>query len=132
MGLFDGVQRTIAERADQLVRALVQEADHRLRLRSPVDTGRFRGNWYIAQDVPDDAEQLGPFPTGPAAPRAVPPDVRAGGVTYITNTVPYAEELEYGRSQQAPGGMVRITAAELAPLAEQIATRIEVLGGERG
>ena len=42
--------------------------------------------------------------------------VKAGGVEYITNNLPYAERLEYGYSQQAPAGMVRVTAARFREL----------------
>lgn len=38
--------------------------------------------------------------------------VRAGGVCYITNNLPYIMALEYGHSKrQAPGGMARVTVA---------------------
>ena len=29
---------------------------------------------------------------------------------YLTNKLPYAQALEYGHSQQAPSGMVRVSA----------------------
>jgi hypothetical protein len=38
-------------------------------------------------------------------------EFKAGDTAYITNSLPYAIPLEFGHSQQAPGGMVRITVA---------------------
>ena len=38
---------------------------------------------------------------------------------YFCNNVPYAYPLEFGHSQQAPGGMVRVTAAEFQRLFDE-------------
>jgi len=35
---------------------------------------------------------------------------KVGQVFYYTNSMPYALKLEYGHSDQAPGGIVRLTA----------------------
>jgi len=34
--------------------------------------------------------------------------LKAGGVTYLSNNVPYIMPLEYGHSTQAPAGMARV------------------------
>ena len=39
-------------------------------------------------------------------------NLKAGGIYYITNNVPYIMRLEYGSSKQAPAGMARITVAK--------------------
>jgi len=89
-------------------------------LRSPVDTGRFRGSWNVSADSPD---------------HGVLPPAPAGGVTYglpdivgkvsktaltpaftpvwISNGLPYAQRLEEGWSKQAPTGMVAVTLASI-------------------
>jgi hypothetical protein len=90
--------------------------------RSPVDTGRFRGNWQIAAGGPDirtnepfDKQALGSPPSSETFTRWQG-EIQAatiGSVVYITNSLPYARRLEYeGWSQQAPSGMVRVTVAE--------------------
>ena len=87
---------------------------------SPVDTGRFRGNWQVGLAVRPSGE-------GPGASSDVGAvltdglgkiqDFVAGhstnGLLFITNTVPYALRLEFGWSQQAPDGMVRTTMQKL-------------------
>lgn len=45
--------------------------------------------------------------------------VKAGGEVWIVNNLPYAGKLECGYSQQAPGGMVRVTLANLPDALEQ-------------
>ena len=118
----DAVVDTARRRADALLRAMVVEADMRLRDRTPVDTGHARGNWNVAEGGPDDTVSAR-TQTGPSQARDVG-DVRMGNVYYLTNAVPYIERLEHGWSRQAPEGMARVTAVELAPLAEQLAVRI--------
>ncbi|MCR4457576.1 hypothetical protein [Pseudescherichia sp. L3] len=78
--------------------------------------GRFRGNWQVSFDARTTDE------TG-RVDKAGHLTIAAGNVTlglfkvgvrdiYFCNNVPYAYRLEMGHSSQAPGGMVRITAAE--------------------
>ena len=81
-------------------------------LMSPVLTGRFKGNWHIALGNPDswttektDKDGRATLSEGGVAleKAAIIDDV------YILNNLKYAIPLEYGHSQQAPNGMVRIT-----------------------
>ncbi|APZ06950.1 hypothetical protein BWI95_18825 [Kosakonia cowanii JCM 10956 = DSM 18146] len=78
--------------------------------------GRFRGNWQVSFDARTTDE------TG-RVDKAGHLTMAAGNVTlglfkvgvrdiYFCNNVPYSYRLEMGHSSQAPGGMVRITAAE--------------------
>lgn len=78
--------------------------------------GRFRGNWQVSFDAPT-TEETGRIDNTGDLTKA------AGNYTlslfkvgmssiYFCNNVPYAYQLEMGHSTQAPGGMVRITAAE--------------------
>lgn len=82
---------------------------------SPVDTGRFRANWQFGQVVPQG--EVSTLDTSGAATIAKiagqVTSVRAGGSVWVVNNLPYAGKLEYGYSQQAPSGMVRITLANL-------------------
>lgn len=105
----------------------------RIIMRTPVDTGRARGNWQVAMDK---------IPTG-TLEREDPGQVNQGGVgasvaktqaeqtvlsaPFITsivlaNNLPYIAVLEYGRedgtpgSRQAPAGMVRVTVTEFEQL----------------
>lgn len=97
-------------------------------LASPVDTGRFRANTNVSYGAPDttvtDSTEQGRAQQELAKVMSLP----IGGVTYITNALPYAATLEYGQypnppknptgktangySIQAPQGMFRISALQ--------------------
>jgi len=79
-------------------------------IKSPVDTGRFRGNWIGAFGSIDSTtftdvsrDSLG----------KVDILLRGHEVTdeafYFTNSLPYAMKLEFGHSKQAAQGMVRLS-----------------------
>lgn len=87
-----------------------------VQLRSPVDTGRFRGNWQFGKDTIPAGALSRLDTTGTLAQQEA---LRAlssplGGVTYFVNNLPYARRLENGYSQQAPIGMVRISVREFS------------------
>ena len=81
--------------------------------------GRFKNNWYVGlnsqptetNDTPDASGQ-GSNTRG----LAVLEVFRVGQVNsiYFTNNLPYAQALENGHSNQAPGGMVGLTALDAA------------------
>lgn len=85
--------------------------------KSPVDTGRFRGNW-ITSIMQVDTRQIDRVdPSGAAAIRegsavleAYPDEMPP---IYIQNNLPYANRLENGWSGQAPSGMVALTIVEI-------------------
>ena len=88
--------------------------------KSPVDTGRFRGNWQVGigsinnnvnssadvlkQHSPPNAENIN------KAQAAL--SKYTNQIIYISNSLPYAQRLEDGYSKQAPVGMVRLTLIE--------------------
>lgn len=91
--------------------------------RTPVDTGRARGNWIInLGDVTNEMTEQ--FSNSRAEDQRLITDGLAklrqlaqrgiGQVIYIFNNVWYILELENGSSEQAPLGMVQVTMAEIA------------------
>lgn len=78
--------------------------------------GRFRGNWQVSFDAPTTEENGRIDKTGDLTKAAGHYTLSLFKVgmssIYFCNNVPYAYPLEMGHSTQAPGGMVRITAAE--------------------
>jgi hypothetical protein len=88
---------------------------------SPVNTGRFRANWQFGKVLPQGT--VSTLDTSGAATIArmagQVTSVKAGGEVWVVNNLPYAGRLEYGYSQQAPSGMVRVTLANLAAALEQ-------------
>lgn len=85
--------------------------------------GRFRGNWQVSFDAPAADETGRVDKTGnltKAAGNYTLSLFKVGmKAIYFCNNVPYAYRLEMGHSSQAPGGMVRITAAEFQRFFEQ-------------
>jgi hypothetical protein len=81
-------------------------------LRSPVDTGRFRGNNIVSVGAPvyASSENLDPsgsetIQRGLSAMSGLEPYTQV----YIQNNLPYATALEDGHSKQAPGGVYAVS-----------------------
>ena len=81
--------------AEQAFSALVMDMFRNIQIRTPVDTGRARGNWHVEFDGEQSAT--------------------------IYNNLPYMERLENGWSKQAPAGMVRVTLTEFERKLKQAA-----------
>ncbi len=85
--------------------------------------GRFRGNWQVSFDAPTTDETGRVDKTGNLTKAAGSYTLSLFKVgmkaIYFCNNVPYAYRLEMGHSSQAPGGMVRITAAEFQRFFEE-------------
>ncbi|WP_316411334.1 hypothetical protein [Mesoterricola sediminis] len=98
---------------DQVVRKVAFDLTSDLVKLTPVDTGLARSNWFIDYQR-NPSTGIDKVKSGaPSLQRAATfiSTLKAGGVFYITNNVPYIMVLEYGSSNQAPGGMARITVA---------------------
>ena len=78
---------------------------------TPVDTGWARNNWVASIGSPNSNILEGYDKSGDLAmQRASLISLSAPGkVWYLTNNVAYIQKLEYGYSQQAPSGMVRLS-----------------------
>lgn len=108
---------------DLAIRKISLELFSRVILRSPVDTGRFRGNWQV---------QIGSVPNGTLSledksgqatiskATASAAGVEAGDIIYLVNNLPYANKLEQGHSTQAPAGMVALSVQEFRAIANEI------------
>ena len=79
---------------------------------TPVKTGALRGSWQGSIEAPilDSIPRLDPSGELPKAQVASLP-VSLSNDIYLANSLPYAERIEYGYSQQAPAGMVRVNIA---------------------
>lgn len=94
---------------------------------SPVDTGRFRGNWQTTGVTPATGLIAGVDPTGNKAVNSAATFITnaPGWNTFtLTNNLPYAERLEYGWSKQAPVGMVRVNIARFQQLINEEAAKV--------
>lgn len=95
---------------DTIVRKVSLELLIRLIAKSPVDTGRFRGNWQVESPTPNlDVDPEGFDRIGTvtmARGLAKVKKLTAGPLVWITNNVSYGEFLERGHSKQAPKGVL--------------------------
>lgn len=116
MGSFADQIKAFAEKANVSMETVVRKAVLDLQggvvLRSPVDTGRFRSNWMVGigaknSDTVDTEDKSGQASLDRVNAGMV--NWSAGQAIYLTNSLPYAQRLEYGWSDQAPNGIVRLT-----------------------
>lgn len=133
-------QKLPAEQVQRLHRAIALEALSRVVLKTPVDTGRARGNWQVTQGTPATGTVETEDPSGSATISKGSGEALAARpftITWISNNLPYIEVLEFGQfkppnpgpskqkrqrgkvlvkdgfSVKAPEGMVRVTVMEL-------------------
>ena len=95
---------------------------------SPVDTGRYRANTNVSYGAPDTTVTESTDQSRAQRELAKVMTLPVGGVTYISNSLPYARVIEYGGypnppktptgktiggySKQAPQGVFRISAMQ--------------------
>lgn len=123
MGFADQVSafaKKANDNIDKTVQFAIILAAQGVVLKSPVDTGRFRGNWQFGIGQPNTTVTEDTDKSGAKTLSSITAEVRAKvtgpaarDVFWISNSLPYGQRLEYGYSKQAPGGMVRLTLAEL-------------------
>lgn len=127
-------KKKVQDKLPQIVKLIAMETFKRVVERSPVDTGRFRANWQIGVAVrpsgsSEDFDKAAPgsAPSGASTSAALAKlkQLNLGlAKVYVVNNLPYARRLEDGSSEQAPGGMVEITAAEMRIVVNQIAKQV--------
>ena len=111
MGFSDDIRRfSVKTEAahNKIVRAATVELFSGVIKSTPVDTGRARGAWATTVDAPsgEAGDRLGADVAIAEVIANTPPG--AGQETYLSNALPYIEDLENGSSTQASAGMVRI------------------------
>ena len=127
---------------EKLLRVAVLETDSRVKLLSPVDTGRFRASWQVGENSagggqkPEGNYTTTKFGSAEAAQAGIPIErigyqqERIGNVYSVHNNLPYAEKLETaplgkGSSVQTDGpGWVRQIAKDIQGLVKVNADRI--------
>lgn len=111
-------------RIDETLQTILLKIGDTVITLSPVDTGRFKGNWQLGIDETTSSSLLRYDPDGFATMAALASKVNsftAGQIAYIQNHVLYGYDLEYGSSTQAPDGMVRITAQRFTQIVNEAA-----------
>jgi len=91
--------------------------------------GRFRANWNLSIGSIDASTTEDIDKTGEATLARAQGKIEGyqmGDKVFITNSLPYAQRLEYeGWSSQAPAGMVRITAMEFEQYVREQAAKLK-------
>lgn len=111
-----------------VVRQVTIKAFSQIIMASPVDTGRFRMNWQVSNTTPATGVLIADDPSGSRAMGRMTNYVTSSPEWEnfcFTNNLPYAERLEYGYSQQAPQGMVRVTVTRFQRLLNEAAARVD-------
>lgn len=129
--------------ASAIARKIALETYTNVVMKSPVDSGRLRGNWNVGinnvdfTEYPADYGKLGAAPDSTSLIRATTSlsNFKMGDVIWISNNLPYVHKLEYGLygagdkthggySKQAPQGFVRITYKEIISNLENIGRKV--------
>lgn len=105
------------DKIDQISKKIMIDLDNKVVVRTPVDTGRARGNWipsvgaatFTVTEVNDKSGQL-------SISASISAHMAAGKLApmFLTNNLPYIQKLENGHSQQAPMGMAKLSVQEVA------------------
>ncbi len=115
------------DKMERAVRKIALDAYSEVIRMSPVDTGRFRGNWQTAVGSAPYGTIEATDPSGNmviAKVQGAVGGMQVGDVIFMVNNLPYAERLESGWSGQAPSGMVRLTVQRWVPIVEQVIRQI--------
>jgi len=121
---------------EQRFRKIVLDLDTKVVERTPVDTGRARGNWMPSiGNEPAVGEGAGDGKAVVEAVKALMPQLKIGQTAWLSNHLPYIVVLEYGLfpdppkhgtgktvggySTQSPNGMVRVSVLEFPDIVEE-------------
>ena len=128
---------------DAVIRKIAFDLGARVIMRTPVRTGRARGNWIMGigspvirtREIEDNKTPANEQGKGNSISKTnmlgamMDYDPQSQQSIFITNSVPYIGKLEYGSSQQAPAGMVRITVAEFLGITKDAVQFVRSGGG---
>lgn len=129
---------------EQLLRVAVLDTDTRLKMESPVDTGRFRASWQVGENAAGSYD-AGPqqasvnadrsLTSAPGKPEGFPlrrmnyGKETIGNVYSVHNNLPYAEKLARGQvgsggSKQTSPGWVQMVAKDIQSYVIEQAAKI--------
>jgi hypothetical protein len=121
---FQQFKAEVGRFAEEEVPAKVRQVQQKIGLqalrgvvnKTPVDTGRARGNWQTTLGDPATGTLETTDPGGNQTIARGSNTVTTAdpfSVIWLSNNLPYIERLEDGYSQQAPNGMVSTTVTEI-------------------
>jgi hypothetical protein len=108
---------------DLVVRKTLIDITTRVIERTPVDTGRLRGNWQIGIGTEPHGEL---DVEGPGMASATISDItgelskaQIDDAIFFVNNLPYASVVEAGSSKQSPAGMLEVTLREFGVIVDK-------------
>lgn len=124
--------------SDEVFRVTVIKFFGQIVQASPVDTGRFRANWFVTTSRPSIRIEPNLEKSENQVNQRIVRKVngsRNQRVFWLTNNLPYSEVIEFGGygdgpktrggfSRQAPKGVVRITAKRFSRIFNENANRL--------
>lgn len=130
--------KAFGDEAEKAIRGTVIELSASFVDQSPVDTGRFRANWFLTGQQPSVQVTASTDQSGAKTKQAIKGkalSIKDWSVFTITNNLPYANVIEYGGygdgpntsggfSKQAPQGVVRVNIKRFNQLLEKQARRL--------
>jgi hypothetical protein len=130
----DGWVRQTEARMNAVFRASVQEVVSDAQSRIPVDTGFARSsilasNKQMPSIDPAKSGAPGAWPYTGLEIALVLADTDVGQMIYIGWTAAYAMALEYGHSQQAPNGFVRLAAQNWPQIVARVTEEAKARAG---
>lgn len=125
MDFLDTIYEWIEEtetKIDDVLQTIVLKIGNSVVTLSPVDTGRFKGNWQLSINTGTSASILRYDQEGNTTLADMASKVNtftAGQVAYIQNHVLYGQDLEQGYSRQATDGMVMVTEVKFLRIVDE-------------
>lgn len=105
------IRRSIKNRTAEILEQTALDAAEEMRRLTPFRTGNAYSSWSVARNnkhPPYNSNAIGRMPVDQSGLSGI----KTGSVT-IKNSAPHIGALEFGRSAQAPAGMVRLTLAHI-------------------
>lgn len=109
---WESASKIILEGSEQVIRASAIELSTEIIKRTPVDTGRLRGNWQPTVNGPAQSALIKKDKTGQSTINKVKTKTNEWDLNetfYLTNNLVYAQYIENGTDKIKPKGMVKTT-----------------------
>lgn len=112
---------------DLVIRKIALDLFTRVIMKTPVKSGRARGNWQVAiESIPSGTlaidDKAGTATLSKVTATTL--GLKAGQTITLVNNLSYARKLEFGHSKQAPSGMVRTTLQEYGAVVTKAAVEV--------
>ena len=116
---LEGITDLSIEAAETVIKKSLYRVASAAESMSPVDKGHFKRSWMSAFGAPNEAVNNSGAGDSIGRLNILMGTFKIGEIFYFTNNQPYAVKLEFGLSEQASQGMVRLSARRFPQIVEQ-------------